>query len=320
MRRREVLSGSFAVLLLARDRAVAEPSRIWRVAYITAGIADRSDALDVFRETLRGLGYEAGKNLTIYVREAKGNYSLLPDIVQEAISLKPDVVVAVATPAIAAAQKATSSIPIVMSPATDPIGSGFVKSFAHPGGNITGVVNVGGDLTAKTLDFLHLVLPHATKVGVLTSDNPTHPPLFEAVKRGAETFGISAERFVAEKPDDVEAAFKAMKSADCEAVYVLGDPIRPIIPEIANKFGLPAIYQIDYYVQIGGLMSYGPDFRAMYVRAAHYVDRILKGGNPAEIPVEQPMTFRFLVNLRTAKALGITMPESVLVQADSIIE
>jgi putative ABC transport system substrate-binding protein len=142
----------------------------------------------VFRENLRSLGYEEGKNLTIYVREAKGDYSLLPDILQEVVSLRPDVVVAVATPAITAAQQATSSIPIVMSPATAPIRSGFVKSFARPGGNITGVVNMVGDLTAKTLDFLHRVLPHATKVGVLTSDNPTHPALFEAEKRGAETF------------------------------------------------------------------------------------------------------------------------------------
>src|SRR5262249_10394848 len=139
-------------------------------------------------------------------------------------------------------------------------------------------------------------------------------------RQGAETFGMSAERFVAEKPDDVEAAFRAMKSADCDAVYVLGDPVRPIIPEIALKFGLPAIYQIDYYVQIGGLMSFGPDFRMMFVRSAHYVDRILKGSDPADMPIEQPMTFRFLVNLRTARSLGLTMPEAVLLQADSIIE
>jgi ABC-type uncharacterized transport system substrate-binding protein len=319
MMRREVLSAGLAVLLLAGDRAAAEP-RIWRLAYVTAGMADRSDALDAFRENLGGLGYQEGKNLTILVREARGDYSLLPGILQEVVSLKPDIIVAVATPAIAAAQKATSSIPIVMAAVTDPIGSGFVKSFAHPGGNITGVVNMVGDLTAKTLDFLHLVLPRTRKVGVLTSDNPTHPLLFEEARQGALSFGMTAERFVAEKPDDVEAAFKAMKSADCDAVYVLGDPVRPIIPEAALKFGLPAIYQIDYYVQIGGLMSYGPDFRMMFVRSAHYVDRILKGGDPADMPIEQPMTFRFLVNLRTAKSLGLTMPEAVLLQADSIIE
>jgi ABC-type uncharacterized transport system substrate-binding protein len=320
MRRRDILTGSFALLLLTGGQALAESSRTWRVAYITAGTAQRTDALDVFRRNLRSLGYEDGKNLIVDVREANGNYALLPDLVREVVSSKPDVIVAVATPAIAAAQKATSSIPIVMAPATDPIGSGFVKSFAHPGGNITGVANMVGDLTAKTLDFLHLVLPDVKKVGVLTSNNPTHPPLFEAAKRGAEAFGMSAERFLAERPEDVEAAFKAMRSANCEAVYVLGDPVRSIIPEMAIKFGLPAIYQIDYYVQIGGLMSYGPDFSAMYLRAAHYVDRILKGNDPAEMPVEQPSTFRFMINLRTANVLGLTVPESVLLQADSIIE
>jgi putative ABC transport system substrate-binding protein len=319
--RRDVLTCSFALLLLTGGHAVAEPFRTWRVAYITAGTAQRGhDALDVFRRSLRNLGYEDGKNLIVDVREANGNYALLPDLVREAVSSKPDVIVAVATPAIAAAQKTTSSIPIVMAPATDPIGSGFVKSFAHPGGNITGVANMVGDLTAKTLDFLHLVLPGVRKVGVLTSNNPTHPPLFEAAKRGAETFGMSAERFVAERPEDVEAAFKAMRSVNCEAVYVLGDPVRPVIPEMAIKFGLPAIYQIDYYVQIGGLMSYGPDFSAMFVRAAHYVDRILKGSDPAEMPVEQPATFRFMINLRTANVLGLAVPESVLLQADSIVE
>ncbi|WOH48207.1 ABC transporter substrate-binding protein [Bradyrhizobium sp. sBnM-33] len=318
MRRRELLSGSFALLLLARGRAVAEPSRTWRVAYVGSGSAVRS--VPVLRDALRGLGYVDGKNLILEVREAKGNYSTLPDLMREAVSSKPDVIIAEATPAIAAAQKATSTIPIVMSPATDPIGSGFIKSFARPGGNITGVANMFGDLTAKTLDFLHLVLPNAKKIGVLTSNNPTHPPLFEVAKRGAEAIGISAERFVADTPNDLEAAFKAMKFAKCEAVYVLADPPRPAIPELSLKFVLPAIYQVDAYIQMGGLMSYGPDILAMFVKAAYYVDRIIKGANPSEMPVEQPATFRFMINLRTAKALGLTVPELVLLQADSVVE
>jgi putative ABC transport system substrate-binding protein len=165
------------------------------------------------------------------------------------IELKPDVIVAEATPAIVAAQKTTSTIPIVMSPATDPIGSGFVKSFAHPGGNITGVANMFGDLTAKTLDILHLVLPNAKKIAVLISNNPTHPPLFEAAKRGAEILGLSAERFLAATPDDVETAFKGMISANCEAVYVLADPPRAAIPEQALRLGLPVIYQVDYFAR-----------------------------------------------------------------------
>jgi ABC-type uncharacterized transport system substrate-binding protein len=318
MRRRELLSGSFALLLFARARAAAEPARTWRVAYVGSGSALRT--VPVLRDALRGLGYEDGKNLILDVREAKGNYGILPDLIREVVSSKPDVIIAEATPAIAAAQKATSTIPIIMSPATDPIGSGFIKSFARPGGNITGVANMFGDLTAKTLDFLRLVLPNAGKIGVLTSNNPTHPPLFEVAKRSAEAIGISAERFVAETPNDLETAFKAMKSANCDAVYVLADPPRPTIPELSLKFLLPAIYQVDTYIQMGGLMSYGPDILGMFVRAAYYVDRVIKGTRPAEMPVEQPATFRFMINLRTAKALGLTIPESVLLQADSIVE
>jgi putative ABC transport system substrate-binding protein len=293
-------------------------NKIWRLAYIGSGKA--AAAVEILREALRKLGYEEGKNLIIDVREASGYYAALPGLSNELIEMKPDVIVAEATPAVAAAQKATSIIPIVMSPASDPIGSGFVKSFARPGGNITGVANMFGDLTAKTLDFLHLVLPNVKKIAVLISNNPTHPLLFEAAKHGAETLGLSAERFLAATPDDVEAAFKAMKSANCEALYVLADPPRVTIPEQALKFGLPVIYQVDYYVQIGGLMSYGPDVTAIFQRAASYVDRILKGGNPADIPVEQPTRFHFLVNLRAAKALGLTIPETVLAQADEVIE
>jgi putative ABC transport system substrate-binding protein len=231
------------------------------------------------------------------------------------------VIVAEATPAIAAAKRATSNIPIVMAPATDPIGSGFVQSLAHPGGNITGVANLFGDQTTKVLDFLHLVLPQAKKIGVLISNNPTHSALFEVAKRGASTIGISAQPFMAAKPDDLEAAFAAIKSTNCEAVYVLADPIRPKIPELALKFGLPAIYQNDYYVEkFAGLMSYGASDYSWVRLAAPYVDRILKGGKPAEMPVQQPTTFSFIVNLRTAKAIGLTIPETVLSQADKVIE
>jgi putative ABC transport system substrate-binding protein len=275
----------------------------------------------ILQEALRQLGYEVGKNLVLEVRGATGNYSLLPDLAKEVVGLRPDVIVAEATPAIAAAKRATSTIPIIMAPATDPVGSGFIESFAHPGGNITGLANLFGDQTAKTLDFLHLVLPQAKKIGVLISSNPTHPALLEIAKSGASKFGVSAESFRAGAPDELGATFEAIKAANCEALYVLADPVRPAIPELALKLGLPAIYQLDYYVQkLGGLMSYGAESLSFMRRAAGYVDRILKGEKPAEMPVEQPTTFRFVVNLRTAKALGLTIPESVLAQADEVIE
>jgi putative ABC transport system substrate-binding protein len=275
----------------------------------------------VFRAALHDLGYEVGKNLLLEVREARANYDLLPGLLKDIIDAKPEVIVAEATPAIDAAKKATSTIPIVMAPATNPIASGFVESLAHPGGNITGLANMYGDLTAKTIDILHTVLPHVTKIGILISNNPTHPALFEIAKLGAERLGIRAERFVAEKPSDAEAAFNAMKAARCEAVYVLADPPRPVIAKLALQAGLPVIYQNNYYVErAGGLMSYGPDVFDFYRRAAYYVDRILKGVNPADMPVEQPTTFPFVINLQAARALNLPISETVLLQADKIVE
>ncbi|MGL3104953.1 ABC transporter substrate-binding protein [Bradyrhizobium sp. BR 1432] len=182
------------------------------------------------------------------------------------------------------------------------------------------MANMYGDLTAKTLEFLHLVLPNAKKIAILTSDNPTHPPLFEVAKEGAKTIGIAEEKLGAATPDDLPAAFSAMKSAGFEAVYVLADPPRPLVPQLAQQFRLPARYQVDVYVQLGGLMSYGPDVLDLFVKAAAYVDKIFKGASPADIPVEQPSEFHFKINLRTARALGLDVPEAMLIRADQVIE
>ena len=317
MRRRDLLIDGAALLVLM-GFAAGQPSRQWRVAFVTSGNA--TPAVDWFRRALHSLGYKDNENLVLDVREARGDYSLLPEILRQIVRLRPDVIVAAGSPAVAAAKNATSEIPIVMGNSTDPVGSGFVQSFAHPGDNITGVANMYSELAAKTLELFHLALPNVKKIGVLLSDNPAQSPIFDAAVRGAEKLGITAERFVAKTPNDLEAAFAAMKLANCEAVYVLADTVRPTIPQLALQFALPAIYQVDQFVDIGGLMSYGPEAAAMYFRAADYVDRIIKGGNPADMPVEQPTTFRLLLNLRTAKALGLAIPESVLVQADKVME
>jgi len=303
---------------LVTRNAVAQRSRTWRVAYLVSGRA--AATTPVIKDTLHSLGYEEGKNLVFEVREANGHYSELPDLMQQLLQLKPDVIIAEATPAIAAAQKATSTIPIVMSPSTDPIGSGFVKSFARPGGNITGVANMFGDLTAKTLDIVQLVFPNVAKLGVLTSNNPTHPALYEVARDAAAKIGISAERYIAANPEDLKKAYQDMKAGGCDVVYVLADPIRPSLPPIALEHRLPSVFQVNSYTELGGLMSYGPDILPLFVKAAHYVDRILKGGNPAELPVEQPTQFVFAINLQTAKALGLSIPEKVLIMADKVIE
>jgi putative ABC transport system substrate-binding protein len=315
--RRRVLAGGIAVFATT---ALAEAAqlRTRRVALVTSGRG--VEVLEWIKVTLRTLGYEEGRNLDIDFRQANGRYAVLPDLMAEVIALNPDVIVAEATPAIAAAQRLTSTIPIVMSPATDPIGSGFVKSFARPGGNITGLANMFGDLTAKTLDFVRLIFPDVKKIGILTSSNPTHPPLADVAIRAAGAIDIAAEQFVAPDPEDIDRAFAAMKAANCEVVYVLADPPRPALPPIALRYGLPAVYQVSTYPDLGGLMCYGPDIHALFVRTAHYIDRIFKGGDPAEIPVEQPTKFVFVINLRTAKAMNLSIPERVLLMADRVIE
>jgi putative ABC transport system substrate-binding protein len=315
--RREVLAGGIA-LCGTGGRAFGEPSRPQRVALVTSGRG--VNISEWIRGTLRSLGYDEGKNLVIDFREANGHYAELPKLLAEVIALHPDVIVAEGTPAIAAAQQLTSTIPIVMAPSTDPVGSGFVKSFARPGGNITGVANMFGDLTTKTLDIIRLVFPDVKKIGILTSANPTHPPLARLAIQAAGAIGISAESFVAPNPEDVEKAFADMKAANCEIVYVLADPLRPTLPALAAKYGLPAVYQVNSYPKLGGLMSYGPDIQSLFIGAAHYVDRILKGGSPADMPIEQPTKFVFVINLRTAKAMNLIIPERVLLMADEVIE
>ena len=298
--------------------ANADQSRPWRIGLVASGEGDR--IIGWFREALRAKGYREGKDLIIELRAAKGHYSLLPNLVAELVAFKPDVIIAEATPAIAAAQRATSTIPIIMSPSTDPIGSGFVKSFAKPGGNITGIANMFADLTTKTLDTIRLVFPKVQKIGVLTSNNPTHPGLVEVVAKAAGAIGISAQRFVAPNPEDLEKAFAEMHAADCEVVYVLADPPRRALPSIALKYRLPTVYQVTSYPDMGGLMAYGPDIKALIVLAAEYVDRILKGADPADLPVEQPTKFELVINVQTAKALQLAIPEQVLLLADRVIE
>jgi putative ABC transport system substrate-binding protein len=314
--RRATVICFLAMVSLAKAAASA---KIWRVALVTSGRGD--EILDIIRSSFESAGYKEGKNLVVDFREANGHYGVLPALVDELIALKPDLIIAEATPAVAAAQKATATIPIIMAPASDPIGSGFVKSFTHPGGNITGVANMFGDTTTKTLDIIRLVFPDAKKIGVLISNNPSHPPLAELAVRAAETVGISASRFVARNPEDLETAFAQMKAANCDVVYVLADPPRPSLPPIALRAGVPTIFQVSSYVtRYDGLMSYGPNIRSFFTKAVEYADRIIKGDDPKEIPVEQPTIFEFVVNLRTAHALGVAIPERVLLMADRVIE
>jgi putative tryptophan/tyrosine transport system substrate-binding protein len=317
MRRRDFL-GILGGVAGSPPAVWAQQQKTWRVGYLISGPAD---SLDVFRRRMAELGYVEGKNLVVEVRAAEGRYDRLPGLAKEIVDFRPDAIVAEATPAIAAVQRATKTIPIVMAPATDPVGSGFVQSFAHPGGNITGVANMFGDLTAKTLEILRRVLPDARLVAVLMSANPTHAQLYEVARKGAEMIGLSTAPFVAATPADLDGVFQAIKQAKCDALYALADPFRPRIAELATANQIPAIYQYRVFVETaGGLMSYGPDIQALIAHAADLLDKIFKGTAPAELPVEQPTQFEFVLNLKAAKELGLALPESVVLLADKVIE
>jgi len=299
--------------------AKAASAQVRRVALVTSGHGGL--VLDMIRTSFKDRGYEEGKNLIIDLREANGHYADLPRLVDELMALHPDLIIAEATPAIAAAKKATTTIPIIMAPASDPVGSGFVKSFTHPGGNITGVANMFGDTTTKTLDIIRQVFPKATRIGILVSNNPTHPAFADVAEQAASKIGLLASRFLAPNPEDLEGVFAEMRTAKCDVVYVLADPPRANLPPIALQAGLPTIFQVSSYVTLyDGLMSYGPNIRSFFTTAVGHADKIFRGADPKDIPVEQPTTFEFVVNLRTARAFGIDVPERVLLMADQLIE
>lgn len=225
-----------------------------------------------------------------------------------------------ATPAIAAAQKETSTIPIIMDPATDPIGSGFVKTFAHPGGNITGVANMFGDLTAKSLEVLHTILPAATKIAVQLSSNPTHPGIYKTARDAGASLKLTTVPITALAPADLPRAFQDMAKMHCDALFVLADPIRPEILPLAAEIKIPALYQYSEWADAGGFVSYGPSVMSMVRKAAQYVARIFNGESPADVPVEQPTTFELVLNLKTAKSLALSIPDSILLRADRLVQ
>jgi putative tryptophan/tyrosine transport system substrate-binding protein len=303
--------------------AQQSPAKVWRVAWLSPAFADTPfdrEIIEAFRAEMRDLGYFEGRNLVVDSRFGEGHIERLPSLLNDLIALRPDVIVAFATPAIAAAQRATSAIPIVMAPAIDPIGSGFVKSLAHPGGNITGVANMFGDTIGKSVELLHAILPTAKRIAVLMSTNPTHPQQYPVVEAAAKALDLMTIAIMAATPADLQQAFKEMKLANCDALFVLGDPIRPTILTLATEAKIPAIYQYTAWVDLGGLASYGASITPLFRKAAHYVDKIFKGASPAELPVEQPVAFELALNLKTAAALGLRIPDAVVARADKVIE
>jgi putative tryptophan/tyrosine transport system substrate-binding protein len=321
MRRRIFLAGLICSCVV-RSASAQHSGKIWRVAYLNPGVAT-AGGLSIYRDWLQRmgeLGYVEGENLVVDRRYAEGDYSRLPQLVHELIELKPDAMLAIATPAIAAAQRATTTIPIIMGPATDPVGSGFIKSLAQPGGNITGLANMSGDYTPKTVELLRELLPQARRMAVLMSSNSTHLTQYSLAETAAHNLGLEIVPVTAAKEEDLDQAFQTIARAQCDALLVLNDPVRPRTVRLAAHARLPAVFQNEVLISQGGLASYGPDVGSLIVQTAVYIDRIFKGASPADLPVQQPTKFILKLNLKTAKELGLTIPPLLLARADGVIE
>jgi putative tryptophan/tyrosine transport system substrate-binding protein len=280
--------------------------------------------IEAFRQGLRELGYIEGQDLAIEYRYAEGNLEQLPALAAELVHLPVDIIVTWTTPAIQAAQQATTTIPIVMAASGDPIRTGFVESLARPGGNITGLTILSAELSAKRLELLTQLVPGLARVAVLwTPANPAIVPEWQATQEAARRLGVQAQSLEIQGPDDFAKAFAAATQEHAQALYQTTDALfarhRDQILDFAAKSRLPASFHSRPFVEAGGLMSYGPNHAALWHRAATYVHKILRGATPADLPVEQPTTFELVINLKTAQALELTIPPTLLFQATEVI-
>ena len=277
-----------------------------------------------FRQGLRDAGYSEGRDVVIEWRYAKGDYDRVSELVADLVQRKVDVIVVESTVAAQAVKRTTSTIPIVMAVVSDPVGSGLITSLAHPGGNVTGLSTMSIEHSAKRLQLLKETIPRLTRVAVLWNPaTPYHPKVIEELKAAASSLWVELSLVGARVPEEIDPAFSAVSRAHAQALYVIEGGFffahRTTLLNLASKARLPAIYGEREYVDEGGLMSYGANFGDLWRRSAGYVDRILKGAKPSDLPVEQPTKFELVVNLKTAKALGITIPESILLRADEVI-
>ena len=302
-----------------------QPTKVPRIGFLgaasTSAIAAR---IEGFRHGLRELGYIEGKNVVVEWPSAEGKPDRLPALAAELVRLKVDLIVSVAPLPTRSAKEATSTIPIVMTQDPDPIGTGFVASLARPGGNITGLSTLAPEISGKQLELLKEIVPRLSRVAVLgTSTQPGNAQALREVELAAKAFRVKHQSLDVFDSKDIETAFRAASKGRADAVLVLGGPVlnshRTQIADLAAKNRLPAIYERREYVEAGGLMTYGVSITDLDRRAATYVDKILKGTKPADLPVEQPKKFEFIINLKAAKQIGLTIPPNVLVRADKVI-
>jgi putative ABC transport system substrate-binding protein len=317
----------FYVMLFALCSSLEaqQPARIPRIGYLSvrdsAGDAERSKAL---RLGLRERGYVEGQNIIIEYRYAEGKDDRLPALATELVRLNIDVIVTSGASGTRAAKAVTNTIPIVMTQDPDPIGNGFIASFAEPGGNITGLSNLNRELSGKRLELLKEIVPRLARVAVIgTSNFPGNAQELKETELAAGAFGMKLQYLDVLNPNDIETAFRAVGSGHADAMLVLASPIllshRQRLVDLALKRRVPTIYNQRLYVEDGGLLTYGVNLNDLARRAATYVDKILKGAKPTDLPVEQPTKFELVVNLKTAKQIGLTIPPNVLARADRVI-
>jgi putative tryptophan/tyrosine transport system substrate-binding protein len=280
---------------------------------------------EAFRAGLRQLGYVEGRTIRLEYRYADGFLDRLPNLAAELVQLNPKVIVSAPLPANLALHKATSAIPIVMATGADPVGFGLVQSLSHPGGNITGLTNFAEELASKQIDLIRELLPRIARIGALVNvTNPLHVPQWQETEAAAAKASLAVVRFDYRVPEDPERAFAKFTEEKVEAVLIAPDVTfnarREHIVELAAKSRLPAIYFTRLYIEAGGLLSYGPNISEGYRRAAIFVDKILRGAKPGDLPIERPTTIELVINLKTAKALGLNVPPSLLARADEVIE
>jgi len=321
----EVIAGG---LLAAPLAAEAQPGKVFRVGILTTGSpTDPSSVhlLGAFFQRLRELGYVEGQNLAVERRFAEGKYERFPDLAADLVRLKVDIIVAAGGLSPFAAQKATKTIPIVMTNQADPVGGGLVASLARPGGNITGLSLLVPEIVGKQLQLLKEVIPRVSRVAILRNPaNKTHAHSLKEVEVAARSLRVQPQTFEARGSEEFDGAFAAMTRERAGALLVLSDPMfwfnRTRIADLAATQRLPTMFAQREHAEAGGLMAYGANLSDALRQAATYVDKILKGAKPGDLPVEQPKKFELVINLKTAKALGLTIPQSVLGRADEIIQ
>ena len=329
-RMRRSLALGFALLAciaqwLCADATHAQQGAVPRhIGVLMVGFLPQSREAQALPQGLRDAGYTEGRDVVFEWRSAEGYYSRVPSLVTDLVQHKVDIIVVESTIAAQAAKRATSTIPIVMAIVADPVGSGLVTNLAHPGGNLTGLSLMGVDLSAKRLELLKEAIPRLARVAVLWNPaTPFHAKAVEDIQAAARALSIDVTLVAAQGPADFGSALSAAKRAHAQALYVVEDPVftlhRKKLLDLTSKARLPTIYHWRRFADEGGLMSYGVDLSDMFRLSAQYVGRILKGAKPGDLPIQQPTKFELVINLKTAQALGLTIPESILLQADEVI-